>query len=133
MYQNLNINDEWPLVRKFGLEVDPERGLLTLRKLPGPPTPIGVAPGTLSDTPSPAGIAVGSNGAIYVSDPSNHRVFSVDPLSGAPSPLGCVGSAGSGREVGQLYGPQGLAFQTCRNRLLIADTKNHRIQVVDPV
>ncbi len=131
MRQHWNQNDEWPRVRRFGLEVDPDSGALTLRKLPGPPERIGTVPGDPDAAPTPAGLAVGADGAVYVSDPAANRVHRLDPLAVAATPLGCVCSTGS--EVGQLRTPMGLAFQTCRNRLLIADTGNCRIQVVDPI
>ncbi len=132
MYQHLNLDNAWPLVQKFGLEVDSDTGSLTLRKLPGPPKAIGCIPGEPSTSPGKAGVVAGSNGAIFVSDPKGHQVFRVDPLSGQAAPLSCVSHAEAGWDVGQLHQPQGLAFQSCRNRLLIADTKNRRIQVVDP-
>jgi hypothetical protein len=132
MYQYLNHNNQWPRVRRFGLEVDEDGGALTLRKLPGPPKPIGCTPGVPAADLAPAGLAVGSNGTIYISDPGSDRVFRVDPQSGEASPLKCLGSTLGGWEVGQLNTPRGLAFQECRNRLLIADTENSRIQVVDP-
>ncbi len=133
MRQHWNHNDEWPQVRRFGLEVDPDTGALTLRKLPGPPTRIGGVPGDAAAAPTAAGLAVGTDGTVYVSDPTAGLVLRLDPLADAATALGCVCAAGPGSEVGQLRNPQGLAYQSCRNRLLIADTGNRRIQVVDPI
>jgi hypothetical protein len=139
MYQHLNLENIWPRVRRFGLDIDPVNGAMTLAKLPGPPRKIVSIPGSQTEEPISAGIAVGSNGIIYVSDPKCGLVFTVDPFSGETAPLHCVCTSGSESKDDQSKDDQskdlrglGLAFQACRNRLLIADTKNCRILVVDP-
>ncbi|WP_020476538.1 hypothetical protein [Zavarzinella formosa] len=133
MFQYLNHNDDWPRVRRFGMEVDPDTGALTLRKLPGRPQRIAGVPGDPSDTPVAAGVTTGLDGSIYLSDPERNQVLRIEAKSGLIAPQRCVGSHEPGWEVGQLNRPQGLAFQCCRNRLLIADTGNNRIQIVDPI
>jgi hypothetical protein len=134
MYQYLNQANQWPRLRRFGLEVDPDTGELSLRKLPGPPRSIAQAPGAPPASPTAAGIAVGRDGSIYLSDPELHQVFRVDPQGGTARPLSCLEFAkpsdGNGDKP---KGPRGLAYQACRDRLLIADSLNSRIQVIDPV
>lgn len=132
MYQYLNHNNEWPQVRKFGLEVDSDSGAMTLRKLPGPPRSIGCVPGVQSSSPLRAGVAAnGSDGTIYVSNPDGNQVIRIDPHTHSASVISCCGNRETSWEVGQFESPHGLAFQACRQRLLVADTGHHRIQVID--
>src|SRR5579871_1273554 len=130
MFEYLNHDNRWPRLRRLGLEIDPASGALTLRRLPGPPVPIGCVPSPAPTTADAAGIAVGPDGVVYLSDPAGDRVWRLDPRAEAARPLDCGG--GRGWEVGRLDHPRGLAVQRCRNRLLIADCGNRRIQVIDP-
>jgi hypothetical protein len=132
MFEYLNHDNRWPRFRRFGLEVDPETGALTLRRLPGPPRTIGCVPGAQAPAPAAAGIAAGPDGALYFSDPGGNRVFRLAPESTIAAPLGCTDSQGPPWELGRFNRPLGLTVQSCRNRLLVADSGNRRIQVIDP-
>jgi len=88
----------------------------TLAGLPGPD--------------GPAGIAVDALGVIYFSEPEKNRVLVIDACDGSQRPLPCLGE-GSG--LAQLSEPRSLAWSTARQALLIVDSGNHRIQVVNPL
>lgn len=70
--------------------------------------------------PSPVGLAVGAAGEIYVSDSKLAQVFVIRPGAGAAEPL---------RLGARLAQPTGLAFDTARRQLYVADTAAHRVLV----
>ena len=72
------------------------------------------------------GVAVASDGTVFVSDLFNDRIQYFDP---AGTYLGQFGSTGTGN--GQLDSPRGIDFGPDGN-LYVADTYNHRIQVFTP-
>src|SRR5262249_17771921 len=114
MYQYLNHDNLWPRVRRFGLELDPEWRSLSLGRLPGPPRPIARAPGTPGRRIERSGIAVGADGSIYISDPTRHQVYRIDPTQGTVATLGCLGATDRpDTGVGRLNTPRGLAYQAC--------------------
>lgn len=71
------------------------------------------------------GIAIDSEGSVYVSDYSNHRIqkFTTDG-----SYISQFGTWGVGD--GQLYGPTGIAIDSFGN-IFVVDTQNNRIQKFD--
>jgi DNA-binding beta-propeller fold protein YncE len=71
---------------------------------------------------SPTGIALDSNGNVFVADTSNGRIETFSP-SGAF--LSTIGSQGSGH--GQLGGPNGIAIDRTGN-IYVAEAGNHRVQ-----
>ncbi len=83
---------------------------------------------------SPSGVAVGSDGAVYISDTDNHRIRRVAPdgLISTFAGTGEAGFAGDGRSASQarLRAPRGLAVGP-DGSLFVADTGNHRIRVID--
>src|SRR5262249_32144332 len=97
--------------------------------------------GTVSDSaptavppagPLPNGIAVvgDCDCTVFVSDPTGNRIWRIDDCSGEACP---VSLSGPGSDVGQISQPRGLAAGPAPTgwRLYIADTGNHRVQVVD--
>jgi len=88
---------------------------------------------------SPAGIALDAAGTVlYVADSSNHVIRMLDLLTSTVSTL--AGQPGvSGFADGALLGaslfyyPRGLRYNTAWGGLLIADSFNHRIRLVDVV
>ena len=70
----------------------------------------------------PAGIAVDSQGAVYVADEWLNRVSIFD---GDGKFLQCWGT--SGAEEGELDGPSGILIDA-NDDLYISDTRNHRVQ-----
>jgi thiol-disulfide isomerase/thioredoxin/sugar lactone lactonase YvrE len=77
----------------------------------------------------PLGIAH-ADGVLYLADTYNHKIKRVDPVSGAVLTLLGDGTAGdAGGERPRFREPGGLSVAA--DRLYIADTNNHRIQVAD--
>lgn len=74
----------------------------------------------------PAGIAVGEDGKVYVSDETRHRILVFDD---AGKPLADFG--GFGRGPGQLDRPAGLALGPKDGYLYVADRGNQRVQWFD--
>jgi len=72
--------------------------------------------------PSPVGLAVGSAGAIYVSDSSLRKVFVI--ASGAETAVEVALQA-------PLRQPTGLAYDAATGRLFVTDTAAHQVLVFD--
>jgi phage tail-like protein len=101
-------------------------GVLTLARMP-------LVEGELAETATEAiggaaGIAVDTDGNLYIADPVNHRILRHDACTGEVEPLRCFG--GEGHLPGQLRTPRGVLVGP-REALYVADSGNHRIQVVD--
>ncbi len=82
-------------------------------------------PGTLAGQFNmPAGVATGSDGAVYVADSNNHRI---QKFAAGGAILTVWGSLGSG--PGRMNHPTGIAVSD--DRVYVADRDNGRIQVFD--
>jgi phage tail-like protein len=126
----LNIGDSWPKFELVDLEIAKD-GALQLRALP---RLVEQAPENLNESPvpqGPAGIARSDDGALFFTEPEAHRLWRVDPCDPGQvaRPAACIG--GEGGDATQFKFPRGLLFLPGRG-LLIADSCNHRIQIVDP-
>jgi hypothetical protein len=73
----------------------------------------------------PRGVAVGSNGRIYVADTDNHRVQVFDSNQNYLATLGTSGE--SGDDANHFNWPRGVAVDSSNN-VYVADTNNNRIQ-----
>jgi sugar lactone lactonase YvrE len=75
------------------------------------------------------GIAVGSNGDVYVSDSSNSQIHRYGPFG---QDKGAFSGPGSG--AGQLNHPRGLTFRgtTGGDQIYVADPNNNRIEAFNP-
>jgi hypothetical protein len=127
----LNIGNRWPGFDLTNLEIAAD-GALQLRALP---RLVGRLPDKLSDLPAPqapAGIARADDGALFFTDPERHSLWQIAPCDPAhmPRPALCLG--GEGSEAAHFKSPRGLLFLPGRG-LLIADSGNHRLQIVDPL
>lgn len=83
---------------------------------------------------SPAGIAVGGSGEIYVSDTGNHTIRKVTPAGVVSTVAGLAGTAGwtDGQGTAARFrSPAGLAVDGAGN-VYVADQGNHRIRKITP-
>lgn len=83
----------------------------------------GSGPGQLG---SPSGVAIGTDGSVYVLDPYNQRVVRFDASGGFLSQWGEAGS-----EDGNVLFPKGIATDIDGN-VLVADTENSRLERFAP-
>ena len=128
-FYNLNRENAWLEFRHIGLENRPDGAiqLATLPFLPNPPSAVAQSGTKLND---PAGIAIGDDGTVYFSHPDRHLLMKIDACEGSIEPVACIGGEGSSPDRMQF--PRGLAYHRPLKALLIADSGNARIQVVDP-
>lgn len=82
--------------------------------------------GTKTYFNTPSGIALHTNGTLYVADMNNNRVQRRTPATGAWTLI----STNRGTRVGQFIGPMGVAVDS-RGAVYVADHYNHRVQKYD--
>ena len=134
--QGLDATQGWKVQQLNNLRVT-ARGL-ELLSMPTQPQPINHTNDVWSDLGGLHGIAIAPNGTLYVSDRQQHLIFKIIrfPEDVPPhslcqpivSPLPYFG--GFGTAPRQLNEPRGLAISP-EGRLYIADSQNHRIQVLN--
>jgi len=73
----------------------------------------------------PAGIGVGQDGSVYVSDSGAHRILRFDARGKFLSMWGSFG-----RDPGHFYSPRGIVVAG-RDRIVVDDAGNHRGQIFD--
>lgn len=137
-FEYLNLDLDWPGLTTVNLERGDD-GRLTLARVPRLIEDLGIdalataAPDPGAPAAAPAGIATTADCDcnLYIADPVGHRVWWFDPCAGTPVAL--VGLQGPGSWPGQVNTPRGLAIARAYGaaRLYIADSGNHRIQVLD--
>lgn len=89
------------------------------------------AVGTYARLSQPFGVAVDSNGTVYVADTSNHRIISATPAGYATLVAGSVkGYLEGNGSTAQFSEPNSLVVDQYRN-IYIADTNNTVIRKVD--
>ncbi len=139
-FSYLNRENLWPRFAWRGLELGGE-GALRLLAVPllSPAVP-GLDALPVPD--GPAGVAVDAAGAVFYTDPGADLLWRVDPCDGSRAPVPCFG--GTGDLPTRLKSPRGLLLQPRTGGpsgrrmgrrtglLLVADSGNHRIQLVDP-
>ena len=75
-------------------------------------------------------VAVGADGVVNVMDTVHHRIVRMD-RNGHILNI-CGSRATEGAELGKFNWPRGLAIDNATGQLWVADTKQNRIQIVDP-
>jgi len=77
----------------------------------------------------PDGVVIDhSRDRLIISDTGNHRLVIVSITNESYSIVKCIGSLGA--RAGEFNAPRGIAIDTHRDRLIVADCNNHRIQVL---
>jgi len=83
---------------------------------------------------SPLGVAIASNGTVYVADCGNHSIRAIAPGGSVSTFAGSTGdwgaADGSGAQV-HFNGPVGLALDASGN-LFVSDSNNHTIRKITP-
>ncbi|KYF86348.1 hypothetical protein BE20_29425 [Sorangium cellulosum] len=105
--------EDWASAALTNVVVDPVAPALVLA-----PAPLAIGPGSSE--------IAAEDGARYRSEPDAHLVLRRGPCDAAWTRL--VGARGT--ETGKLHRPLGLALDRARGLLAIADSGNHRVQVV---
>ena len=126
-YRYLNLEGTWPLVQRDGLAIGAD-GSMSLAKLPSMSAVSGSSIPPVGGLTGPFGIGADACGNFYVADPVANRILRIDTCDGSVAPLRCFGGIGSA--PGQLDTPRGVAVSP-RGILLVADSGNHRVQLVD--
>ncbi|BBH22131.1 hypothetical protein Back11_34760 [Paenibacillus baekrokdamisoli] len=83
----------------------------------------------LGEFSSPTGVAMDSQGNLYVTEYDNHRIQKLDMLTGKWRGWGKIGG-GSGSGTGEFLNPTGTAVDS-KGNVYVADRDNHRIQKLD--
>ena len=92
-------------------------------------------PATVAALASPSGVGVGTTGNLFIADRDNNRIRKVDAATGIITTVAGSGGFGFSGDGGpataaELRLPDGVAVDSAGN-LIIADTFNHRIRMVD--
>ena len=128
-FRYLNREGSWLDFRWSGLELTPDGGLqlLPAPRLTGPaPAPAPAA--ALPDAPS--GLAVDCRGRVFASLPDQDRVQASGDCDPNTVPLTCLSESAG---LGSLAGPRGLLLLSHPERLVVADSGNHRLLFCDTV
>jgi phage tail-like protein len=134
-FRYLNLENRWPLINmtaRPGLVIRDD-GALSLARTAAVTNPPPTAQALAAALAGPANLGVDTAGSLYLVDPAGARVLRWDVCAHPGEAnetvlLPWFGSPGS--LPGQLRQPQGLIVGP-RQALYVADTGNHRIQVVD--
>lgn len=117
----------WALAR--AVDVAAGGQALRLAAHPVHPRPLSDPSGALGGLAGPVWAAAAGPLAIFLLGSEGTRILSYDPCAEHFAPLAFLGGRGGG--AGQLDAARAIAVDT-RGRLVVADTGNRRLQVVDP-
>jgi phage tail-like protein len=118
-YRYLNRDGQWLDFSLHGIERRAD-GSLTLAVVPAFSGPLADLP-DLADGAHPAGIAVEDCGAVYFTLPDQNVLARIDPCDGTITTARCL----------QLNVPRGLAYDRGRQALLVCDSGNGRVLIVN--
>ena len=134
-FRYLNLENRWPTLNvtaRPGLVIRDD-GALSLARTSVVMNPPSTAQALAAALAGPAGLGVDAAGSLYLADPAGARVLRWDACAdpGAATDAALRPWFGSpGSLPGQFRQPQGLIVGP-RQALYVADTGNHRIQVID--
>jgi uncharacterized protein (TIGR03663 family) len=123
---------DYGIIQKAPLQTDPyEKGVITL----SPDLVVGRTGNTVSQLNAPRGLAIASDGSLYVADSRNDRIVRFDALGNTIQAFGQV-SPGCpyatvpppNVPIGTFCEPWGVAISPDGQWIYVADTWNHRIQ-----
>jgi phage tail-like protein len=126
-YRYLNRAGRWEGFDRVGLDL--HEGALALQSLP---LLEGTLPAGLAQLGAPegvAGVVALPGGLVLFTDPTTHRVLMVDPCDASRRPIPCVSGPGDGLEA--VRAPRGLAWHRGRDVVLVADSGNDRVVLLD--
>lgn len=88
--------------------------------------------GTTAQFTFPTGIAIDTDGTLYVTDTGNHKIRKITPQGVVSTLAGSSSGFADGQgSVAQFNRPYGIAIDT-DNNLYIADSYNHKIRKITP-
>ncbi|HAA54978.1 MAG TPA: hypothetical protein DCE42_09485, partial [Myxococcales bacterium] len=82
----------------------------------------------------PRGLTYAQDGTLWIADTENHQLRKIDAKNKAVTTMAGTGKAGftnGDAKQARFNEPEGLLIDEARQRLFIADTKNHKIRVYD--
>ncbi len=123
----LNREDAWLDFQTHGLELID--GRLQLASVPYFEEDLAEEFAELSMPDGPAGISVSRDGTVYITDPDRDLLLTVDSCDGTVIQAQCTG--GSGSHASLFSRPRGIVFHPQRNALLVSDSGNHRIEILN--
>jgi phage tail-like protein len=127
-YRYLNRGGRWKDFHRVGLERRDD-GALELQSLP---RLAGTLPPGVTQRAAPEGVAgvlALPGGLVLFTDPPTHHLLEVDPCDQSRRPVACLSGPGNGLE--DLREPRGLAWHRARDVVLVADSGNDRIVLLD--
>jgi phage tail-like protein len=130
MFRYLNLENVWPGFKLDGLINN--SGMLLLRTKSGEPEfvapPLPGVPLNAAGLIGPAGIGMDAEGNVYIPDSARNQILVWRACDGVVARAHCF--TGEGYLPGQLIEPRGVLVGP-REALYVADSGNHRIQVID--
>ncbi|GGN94529.1 hypothetical protein GCM10011579_094110 [Streptomyces albiflavescens] len=126
-YRYLNREGRWLGMDRSGLALGPDGGL-RLESLPAVDGPLPPEDGDASPV-LPAGVAALPHGDVFFTQPAEHRLLFVRACDPERRAAVCLSGPGSGSA--ELHTPQGVLHHPRRHALLIADSGNGRILLLD--
>jgi phage tail-like protein len=126
-FRYLNREGKWLDFHRSGLEVT-SSGSLQLLSAPRPASPVSRAAAGQSAPDAPSGVAVNRWGRVFASSPDEAGITVSGDCDPAEVPLSCLSEAAGLRGLDH---PRGLLLLSSPERLVVADSGNHRLLFCD--
>jgi len=127
-YLYLNSENVWKNFRFHGLEMRPD-GAVRLSAVPRLEGDLPLSIASLPVPSEPAGLVFDDHGGIYFTLPNEDDLRGMPDCVEQAESLPCL--SGSGSQPGQLNQPRGLAYDSVRRALIVADSSNHRLSFLN--